>query len=316
MITTEETLLAIKRRAQKILEERKKEKQLKVSGRLSSSIGYESNPANTGTPHKGDPFVAQNVSLFFLKRINPTLYWQSTYFGQYNHYFEISDSIYTYHTWAPAKLRWRPGKMWRMEGWTHLDYLWYPESENSGYRQVRPGIEIRQNLFNSYYHEFQYEWLARDYIDKPARTGTGANTLTRRNDQRHRLRYEIGTVIKKALVSLRGDWYLHNSNDERNDFYDSEQFKITGIIRGKATDKLYLSGRYSYQRENYQHRPVAGINSEARYNDTHVLSGSMTYSFHENLSATYRLSYKFLDSNEPTGEYNDTTTSLAVTTKF
>lgn len=118
---------------------------------------------------------------------------------------------------------------------------------------------IRQNLPKSWFHQVQYEWFTREYPSKKARDGAGNNTLTNRTDTRHRIRYKVGTTLKKTLLSVENEFYWHDSNDARNDFYDAQERKVTGI------------------------------SAEARYDDKYTLSSSVSY----DLNDTWKLSYNF-----------------------
>ena len=313
--TTQEVVAAIKRRAQQILEERKRARRLRLSGEFSNLIGYESNPSN-GTEHKGDPYLEHSLYLALSKKLTPTITWQGTYSGSYDNYREYGDGDYTSQTLTPTKLTWQPGRMWRVDGGVELNLTYYPLAGPSNYREFKPSIGVRQNLFGRWYHSARYEWFIRDYISKKARDGASVETLSNRVDTRHRLRYEVGTTWKEALLKVKQEWYLHDSNDARNDFYDAQDYKVTASVNRPITEKLSLNGSYSFERKNYEHRPVNGITAEARYDDTQTWTIEGVYDFTKTWSVNPKFSYKFLDSNEPTGEYVDATTSATLTARF
>ncbi len=314
-ISPEEALAAIKRRAQKILAARRAARRLKFSGEISEAIGYEINPANSSS-HKGDTYEDTSTYLTLSKKLTSTLDWSSSYSGNYIKYVDYGDGDYTDHTFTASKLRWQPRKMWRLEGWLDVEYNYYPKAKDSTYRNFKPVARIRQNLMGKWYHQVQYEWFARDYATKNARDGAGSETLSNRVDVRNRLRYKVGTTIKKALLSVENDLYWHDSNDARNDFYDSEVWKINNSISGNLTKKIYLSGSFAFERKNYAERKVTGINAEARYDDKYSLSSGISYDFNDTWKFAYDLSFDHLDSNEPTGEYDNTKHAFKVTAKF
>lgn len=314
-ISTEEALAAIKRRAQKILEARRAARRLKVYAEASQGTGYETNPSNSSS-HKGDTYFEESTYLMLSKKLTPTLDWQGTYSGSYLKYLDYGDGDYTDHTLTPAKLRWQPGRMWRVESWMDFEYIYYPKGKDSTYRNLKATTRVRQNLFESWYHQVQYEWFVRDYVTKNARDGAGSETLSNRVDMRNRLRYKVGTTVKKTLLSVENDLYWHDSNDARNDFYDAAVWKITGSASGSVTRKLYLSGSFAFERKNYKERPVTGLVAPARNDDKYSLSSSASYDINKTWKAAYALSFDHLGSNEPTGEFDNAKHALTVTARF
>lgn len=313
--TKAEVIAAIKRRAQQILEARRKARELKLSGDVSALFGYESNPSN-GSDHKGSTYAEKSLDLYLSKKLTPTLTWQGSYSGSYDKYFVYGDGDYTSQSLTPTKLTWQPGRMWRVEGAVDLNYTYYPRSSPSNYREFKPSVSVRQNLWGSWYQLAKYEWFIRGYNSKKARDGASAETLTPREDTRHRLRYEVGTTQWKTLIKAKNEWYLHDSNDARQDFYDAQDYKITGSVNRPLTEKLSANASYSFERKNYSHRQVTGITAESRYDSTQTWTLAGTYDFNDTWSFNPSLSYKFLDSNDPTGEYFDTTISGTLTARF
>jgi hypothetical protein len=314
-LSPEEVLAAIKRRAQQILAERRRARQFRASWDISQLVGYDSNPSN-GVSHVGDTYLSNSLSMTFSKKLSPTLTWQTVYSGSYDNYFEFNDGDYTSQTVTPMKLNWQPGRMWRLDGGIDLNLTYYPTAGASNYREFKPSVGVRQNLWGSWFQTARYEWFIRDYISKRARTGLSENTESHRVDARHRLRYELGVTWKEALMKVKQEWYLHDSNDARNDFYDAQDYKVTASVNRPITKKFSVNASYSFERKNYEHRPVTGITGEVRYDDTQTWTIDGTYDFNKTWSLNPKVSYKFLDSNEPTGEYIDTTTSVNLTARF
>lgn len=314
-IPPEEALAAIKRRAIKILAARRAARRLKFSGEVSEAIAYETNPS-TSSSHKGDTSEETSTYLTLSKKLAPTLDWSSSYSGSYLKYVNYGDGDYTDHTLTATKLRWQPRRTWRLEQWTEFEYNFYPAALSSTYRNFKVAGRLRQNLFDTWYHQAQYEYFIRDYVSKKARDGAGADTRNTRLDARNRIRYKVGTTVNKALCSVENEFYWNNSNDARNDFYDYDVWKITGSASGNATKKLYVSGTFAFERKNYRARKVTGINAEARYDDKYTLGSSATYDLNDTWRLAYGLTFDHLGSNEPTGEYDNAKHSLTVTAKF
>ena len=314
-IPPEEALAAIKRRAMKILEARRAARRLKFSGEVSQTIAYETNPS-TSSSHKGDTSEETATYLTLSKKLTPMLDWSSSYSGSYLKYVNYGDGDYTDHTWTATKLRWQPRRMWRVESWLDLEYNYYPTAKDSTYRNFKTVSRIRQNLFGSWYHQLQYEYFVRDYATKNARNGAGAETLSDRVDRRNRLRYKVGATVKKALLSVENDLYRNDSNDQRNDFYDYDVWKITGSASGNVTKKLYLSSSFAFERKNYRARKVTGINAEARYDDKYSITSGVSYDLNDAWKVAYDFSFDHLGSNEPTGEYDNAKYALKLTARF
>lgn len=318
--TSQEVVAAIKRRAQQILEARRAARRLRFSADLSQLVGYESNPSN-GVDHIGDTYLSTSAYLTWSKKLTPTITWQGIYSGSFDNYLEYGDGDYTSQTLTPAKFLWQPGRVWRVDGGVDLNLTYYPRSKGSNYREIKPYLGVRQNLgdlprIGSVFHSIRYEWFLRDYISKMARDGASAETLSARVDTRHRLRYELGTTWNGTLYKVKQEWYFHDSNDARNDFYDAQDYKLTASVNRSLTKKLSANASYAIERKNYAHRPVSGITGEDRYDDTHTWTLAGTYDFNKSWSFNPSFTYKFLDSNEPTGEYIDTTISGTLTARF
>ncbi|MBI3615136.1 MAG: outer membrane beta-barrel protein [Candidatus Omnitrophica bacterium] len=313
--TTQEVVAAIKRRAQQILEERRKARRLRFSGEVSQGISYEKNPANAAE-RNGDWYSEESLYLSLSKKLTPTLSWQTSYSGSFDKYFEYGDGTYTSQTLTPVKLTWQPGRMWRADAGVDLGDTWYPSSGPSNYREIKPSIGLRQNLWGRWFHAVRYEWFVRHYISKRARDGAGLDTLTPREDTRHRFRYELGTTWKEALLKVKQEWYFHDSNDARQDFYDAQDYKLTASVNRPITKKLSANASYSYELKNYLHRQVSGITAESRYDDTQIWTISGTYDFNKTWSIGSSFSHTSLNSNDPTGDYVDWTATTSLTAHF
>lgn len=313
--TTQEVVAAIKRRAQQILAERRKARQLRFSGEVSQGISYEKNPANAAE-RNGDGYSEETLSLNFSKKLTPTITWQGSYYGSFDNYFEYRDGTYTSQTLTPGKLIWQPGRMWRADAGVDLGDTWYPSSSPSNYRELKPSIGVRQNLWGKWFHATRYEWFIRHYISKRARDGAGVETLTAREDTRHRFRYEAGTTWKDALFKVKNEWYLHDSNDARQDFYDAGDYKMTASLNRPITQKLSANASYAFERKNYKHRQVSGITAESRYDNTQTWTLSGAYDFSKTWSLGSSFSHTSLNSNDPTGDYVDWTASTSLTARF
>ena len=98
--------------------------------------------------------------------------------------------------------------MWRVEGWTDVEINYYPKGNDSSYRNLKFVGRIRQNVLKSWYHQFQYEWFARDYSRKNARNGAGAETLSNRVDNRNRIRAGSHSHSHKKGNCIRQKWWL------------------------------------------------------------------------------------------------------------
>lgn len=315
-VSPEEALAAIKRRAQKIVEARRRVRRLKIYAELSEVYAYETNPSNVGNPRKGDSSFEEDAYLLLSKKLTPTIDWQSSYYGVYVKYVELGEDDYTSHTLTPVKLRWQPGRMWRVESWMDLDYNFYPSTADSTYRQLKWTGRVRQNFFGSLFQQVQYEWFDRNYVHKRARDGASNATLTRRIDMRNRLRYKVGGTVKKALLTVENEYYWNESNDARDDFYDYQVWKMTTSASGNITEKLYASLSYAYEQKNYSAHHVSGIDAEARYDSKYTLSSSLSYDLNNTWKVGYDFTYDHLGSNDPTGEFDNAKHAMKVTAHF
>ena len=313
--TTQEVVAAIKRRAQQILEERRKARRLQASWEASQGLSYEKNPANSAE-RNGDGYTEESAALYLSKKLTPTIKWQGSYSITYDGYFEYSDGSYLTQAMTPFKFTWQPGRMWRGDAGVDLSQLWYPYAGPSSYDEIKPNIKLRQNLWGRWYHSIQGEYFYRHYLSKKMRYGAGTDTDKNRQDYRYRGRYEVGTTWKDTLFKVRQEYYLHDSNDQRNDFYDAEDYKVVASINRPITQKLSANLSYSWDRKQYRHRTVSGITSEARYDNTSTWTLSGTYDFNDIWSLNPSFSHTSLNSNDPSGEYVDWTATTLLTARF
>jgi len=310
----QEVIEALKRRAKQIIAQRKN-RRLRLTGEVTAGISVQKNPGNLPN-HKGDTFLENSLSLTLSKLLTPTLTWQGNYYGSTDNYIELGDYSYSNQTLTPVKFLWKPAKAWRWDAGVDLGYRYYFKDSAPDYKEFKPFAGVRQDLWGNWFHAFHYEYSLRHYLSKRARDGLGVNTRTHREDMRHKGRYEIGTIWKDALFKAQGEYYLRDSNDARNDFYDAEDWKLTGSVTRPITDKFTVHASYAFERKSYRHRRVVGVRAEARYDDEQTYALSGTYDFNKDWSLTPSFSYNRLNSNEPTGEYFDWTAKAIVARKF
>ncbi len=282
---------------------------------LSQGAGYESNPRRNAS-HTGDAFLENTLAAALSRKLTPRWSWQGFYYGSFTNYLEYGDGDYAYQTLTPLKLIWKPARTWQWDLETEVGDLFFPSSSVSNYRWLRPSLGAQQDLPGGFFHAARLDWRIRKYGSQKAKSGSGAETLDNRVDTRPRARYEIGGVWKQTAAKVRQEWYWNDSNNTRNDFYDAEDYKVTASLRRKFTDRLWADAAYSFERRNYRKRPVTGITSEARYDDTHVWVLSGTYKINETWRVGSSFSYRFLDSNDPTGEYVDATVTGSVSARL
>ena len=311
----EETLDAIKRRALQIIQEHQA-RQLQFYGEVSAGAGYEKNPLY-GSARKGDGFTEESLFLLWSKQLTRTITWQGSYIGDYTGYPHLTDASLTFSSLTPAKLLWQLNPMWRAEGGVDLGYVWFPKDGNSGYREFKPNVGIRQNLWGSWFHTLRFDSSLRRYIAAHARDDAGNPKPAHRRDIRPRIRYEVGTTWLKTMLRVRNEWYWNDSNDQQQDFYDARDYKLTASLTRPITQKLSLSASYSYELKHYLHRAVSQVSPDrARHDDIDTWNLAATYDLTPTWSVSPSFTYTRDRSNEPTGEYFDWTTALALTAHF
>ncbi len=315
--STAEIVAAIKHRAEQILEERRKARQLQFSGDITQAIAYERNPSNAAN-HKGDTYEETDLSLYLSKKLTPTITWQALYYGSYDAYFRYTDGTYTNHTLTPVKLLWRPGRMWRVDSAVDLTYLGYPDSRPSTYDEIKPSIGVRQNLWGTWYQGARYEWLYRYYPSKKAQDGiTGTDTRFNRQDTRHRLRYELGTTWLDTLIKVRNDWIFHDSNDQNQDQYDSTSYRVNAALYRPITQKLSANFNYSYELKRLRHKPVGNVTPDrSRHDEIESWTLAGIYDLNNTWSVSPSYTYSHLNSTDPLYEYFDWTAQVSVTARF
>ena len=282
---------------------------------LSQGAGYESNPRRNGS-RTGDAFLENTLAAALSRKLNPRWSWQGFYYGSFTNYLEYGDGDYAYQSLTPLKLIWKPDRTWRWDLATEVGDLFFPKSSVTNYRWLRPSIGAQQDLPGGFFHAARLDWQIRKYGSQKTKSGSGAETLDGRVDTRPRVRYELGGAWKQTVAKVRQEWYWSDSNDARNDFYDAEDYKVTASLRQKFNERLSADASYSFERRNYRKRPVSGVTSEARADVIHVWALSGTCKINETWQVGSSFSYRFLDSNDPAGEYVAVTVSGSASARF
>jgi len=311
----EQTLDAIKRRALEILQERRQTK-LQFYGEVSQGVGYEKNPLY-GSARKGDWFFEDGLFLWWSRKLTPTITWQGSYVGDYLGYPKLTDANLTLSTVTPVKLLWQPTPMWRVDGGADLGYLWFPNEGSAGFREFKPTIGVRQNLWGHWFHAVRFDSSLRRYIAAHARDDAGNSKPAHRRDVRPRIRYEVGTTWRDTFLKVRHEWYWNNSNDQQQDFYDARDYKVTALVSRPITQRFSIEASYSYELKNYLHRAVSQVSPDrARHDDVDTWTLTGLYELNPTWSVSPSFTHTRNNSNEPTGEYVDWSTELTLTAHF
>jgi hypothetical protein len=312
--STQAAIEEIKRKIQQLSEQGRADR-WQFYAEISQGAGYETNPGNTPERHSSF-FTQSDLYVAASKQLAPELFFQSYFLGSYLVYPKYSDGDYALQTLTPIKLLWRPGPVWRIDAGVDLEWLDYFNSKIVDYVEIKPWGGVRQNLGRNWYHAVRYEWFLRDYLSTRARSGTGQATFSSRQDERHLLRYELGTAWKQLLLRARYEWYINDSNDARRDFYDTQDHRLVASASYPLLRKLMLNASYAFERRDYNSRRIGRAEPEFRYDDLQSWTLSATYTVNETWSITPFFSYRENNSNEPLGEYTNNVSSVSATARF
>ena len=187
-----------------------------------------------------------------------------------------------------------------------LDYVWFPCDKDGTYYGNYAMVAVKHNISADLYHEVGYKFLYKSYTHDKTLGSNGTRTDDYRSDFRNSMDYEAGLYIAdKVMISTNVQFYRNNSNYQYFDYYDYWSFRIRPSLTVNVTDKLYLTGNFSYQRRNYDDR-LSSENSEHVHDNTYSFNLSALYELTKSFTLTTGLSYRENVSNEPLQKYSGT----------
>ena len=194
------------------------------------------------------------------------------------------------------------------------DYLYFPDNELATYIGNSGEVSAKQKIEDSIYHKLGYAYQHRGYKEKRANDAVN-NPSRHREDDRHTIRYEVGTYAEQAMTKFRAAFVRNDSNDKYLDYYDYNAYQAGFTFICLLTEKFYLYTNGSYEFRSYKGRSVPN-KDEDEEDDTVIWNSSLFYDLTKSLTLGLNYSYREVFSNYEAQEYSGSIVSAGVYYSF
>ena len=197
-----------------------------------------------------------------------------------------------------------------------LEALWFPNDENGNFIGNEINAGIRQKLTGNTYHRVVYRLLFRDYLKRKARLGNFDLSEDLRADKRNVFEYEFGIYpTNKTKIRIVSQYYVNDSNDQYQDYYDYLNYRIGGSIIQFLTKRLYSIAGFYYQMRNYDSRRVSDRDAIEQDN-LYLVTTSFLYDITKSTTAFVNYSHSENHTNEPLEKYSNSLYSAGLYYSF
>lgn len=186
------------------------------------------------------------------------------------------------------------------------EYNYYPHEDRSAYFLYNPELSIKYNFNKSVFQKLTYDFTFREYSDRKATEGSGADKNSDLKEVRNGITYDVaGLFFKDIFVKVRNQYFVNDSNDQFMDYYDywAYRFNTTAIIPF-LTDRLYSVISFGYQRSDYDSRQLVNDSSKTEKDDLYYASSSVIFDVTKKVSVSLNYTYRQNESNEPSQKYS------------
>lgn len=202
-----------------------------------------------------------------------------------------------------------------------FNIVWYPNDDQGSYVWNEANISLKQNLIerllflDRLYHKGTYRLSFQNFLHRKYRLGNKNFASKERADSRHTFEYETGLYIFDSLVKVYNQFYINESNDQYQDYYDYISYKLGGSIIHLFTKRLYATASFYWQKKYYKDR-LSSEDSRHEKDDIYTLSSSFFYDITPQLSLFTNYSYRESQSTEPLQKYSGSIFTLGVYYNF
>ena len=314
--TAKDVIEMLKERALLKLEKKRREALWKTNISAAVYAGFENNPLNDSST-KGDYFSEENFFASWRPAFNEKFSANIGYSLIEQDYFEQTD-VSSLNSSVNAILKYYPlesGKL-RLEPGIEHEWLYYPKDEMSSYENTKHFIKFRHTINEKWNYGGKYEHSFKAYDKKrPRNAAQQYTTELNREDNRHTAELYITRFIGKYSAKVKGKIYRNTSNDHYQEYYDYDSWRAY-LTLGRTffkDERLNISFTPSFERKNYARR--IAVNT-ARYDDVREYKADVTYQANKDISLSFNITHKEVDSNYVSGEYHDVTNKIGISYDF
>jgi len=184
-----------------------------------------------------------------------------------------------------------------------LDLVIFPIDIDGTYLGNQVRAYLKHNITSWFYQKIMYKFLNKNFTRGRTKKADGEQGGYRK-DYRNGMDYEVGTYISdKAVLRAGIEFYYNKSNYKYFNYYDFWSFKVTPSCIFLITDKLSVSGSFSYQQRLYDARLSSETDAHV-YDDTYTVNASVLYDLTKSFTLVLNYLYRENSSNEPLQKYS------------
>ncbi|MDD5496334.1 MAG: hypothetical protein PHP46_04450 [Candidatus Omnitrophica bacterium] len=202
-----------------------------------------------------------------------------------------------------------------------FNMVWYPRDDQSSNNWNEFNLDLRQDLLDNFYfldkvyHKGTYRLSYQNYQHRKARLGNGNLSSNTRADLRNTFDYEVGLYMFDSLIKVNNQIYRNDSDDQYEDYYDYNSYRLGCSIVHMFTDKFYSIGSFYWQKKFYDSRQ-SSQEAVCEKDDLYIVSSSLYYDITPHFSIFANYSYRENQSNEPLQKYSGSVVTAGIYYNF
>lgn len=286
---------------------------LRLSG--SAAVGYDDNPSYDST-RAGDAFAREGVSLDLRHRASPFLLARASYGVLNVNYFEATDQNVLGQR-VGAGLDWLVDRDTALETDYVFRHAYFADNSTVDFTDHQLRVGAARRLDRRTILRAGASAAFRGYLERDRLGADGRASDDRRGDLRYEADASLAGRFSRAAAWGAGVRYrLNDSNELFHDFHDYRQWEPYLALRFELDGSTSLELRGSYQRREYDSRPLLDDASAAQDDDTWSAQASLRREISRGLYLTASYLYRQRDSSEPFQEYSGSITTLGLQALF
>ncbi|MFH0772139.1 MAG: hypothetical protein V1933_05920 [Candidatus Omnitrophota bacterium] len=197
-----------------------------------------------------------------------------------------------------------------------IEMVEYKSNDDGEFIGDKTILTLNQKLPNNFFHTFGYEFFYKNYSDRKATNGWGGESDKDRVDHRNTFDYDVGVYFKRAMLKLRGEYFLNKSNEAYHDYYDYESKKLGCSLIYLLTDKMSAYFSLTKQFKTFSARTIPNDITRREHDHGYVAMSSIFYDLYKNTTLAFSYAYRQNRSNNPSQKYSGSITTLGMHLRF
>ena len=281
-----------------------------------AAIGFDDNPRLTA-PRRSDFFAQETVLARYRKTLNPLMRLRlSSDIVNINYFEATHENLLPLEAAAGLDLKLAPHTILEMD--YTFEYVDFPNDDPAVFLEHKARAGLRQRVSRTLELKGGVDAASIGFEEQKTRDAAGVLSAGKeRGDARLGADTEINFLPQDNLLFKSGFVYFHNdSNDLFHDFYDYDSYKVYAGASNLWNPKLSASFRFSYEKRQYDARPLVDDASMSQDDDVYTAGGTLFYNIRNGLSLGLAYSYREKSSNEPSQSYSGAISTLGLYYSF